>query len=235
MARVIPAAINKEQGFFPNGQGHDEEMTSPLPIVVDLDSFLALTGHFNHGAVRVNPGRLEKLIWLFWLNLLSRLIEYVHQSTGRFTVKPTAETASRCGVGNAQHTEISFVVASKLQTLPASTAGQLIAGGVESRIGLRIRQFVLQPRNMLVDGLVQSKSPCENLYPADLTGCDGLCFLSKFIENLRGRNHRTYVSESRLVQPSLYSSIVWRQWRSYLGLYLKTLGEKLMVVNQCNQ
>lgn len=51
VARAIDAAIDDKQRPARVSQGNDEQMVSPLALVVDVDAFLVFTGCLDHRTV----------------------------------------------------------------------------------------------------------------------------------------------------------------------------------------
>jgi hypothetical protein len=126
--------------------------------------------------VGVEEGFIEEVVGLLLPDPQPGLVEDAHQPLDIGLGETTAEVPGGSRVGDAscpQGIQVDLVVASDLDVLQVTAAGQEVVGDVRDVVALVIRQVQLQEVEALVDVVDQSGPLGQEVNGPDAAGSDG--------------------------------------------------------------
>ena len=106
------------------------------------------------------------------------------------------------GVGDAsgpEGVEVDLVVASDLQVLQPTAAGQEVVGDVQDVVALVIRQVPLEQVEVPVDVVDQAELAGQEVDGPDAAGCDGPGPLGDLVVDVGGGHHRLMAFDAGLI------------------------------------
>ena len=134
-------------------------MVTPLAVVGDVHSVLALGVGLDDGAVGVEDRLVEELAGLLGPDPQPRLVDGVHQGEDvGLGGEAAAEVACGRGIGEplgSEGIEIDLIVASSLDVFDPLAASEEIEGDVEHMVGFVIGQMAFEEMEGPVDLLVE--------------------------------------------------------------------------------
>lgn len=226
MAGPVAAAIDHEQRFTCVGQRNDQWMITPLAFVIDVHALFALAGGLDHCAVGIDHGFIEERSWLLPPDLQSYDVEDVLQTEDGGIIEAPAEVARRGRIGNAssaEGVEVRLVIAEQFEMFQACPTGQQVVSDVEHVIGIVVGQMDFQHPQMLVDQLVESQPPHQQVHSPDSAVGRGPCAIGDFIMDVRGGHDGPVISAVVvLVQPLGDPPLASFDLFSYPGTHSKT-------------
>jgi len=196
MTRPVARSVQQEQRLLGVGQGDDQRVITPLPVVADVHPLFALGAGWGERAVGVDPGPIQERRLMGGVlppdletDGIERLLQRI-DLPGR--LEPPAEVAGRGRVGNApgpQGIEVGLVVAEQLQVLNALPAAQEVVGEVQDVIRFVVRQVDLEQVQLPVDGVDQADPSGEQVDRPDAAVGDGPRAVGHVAVDVAGRQH----------------------------------------------
>ncbi len=204
MGRSVPGSIDQVQRLSCVGQGDQQRVVAPDPIVGQSHPFLATAGGRHQRSIHVDTGDLLGQRRMLLPDGEAARVDRGHQRPNICRIKTTAEIPGGRGVGDARRVECSQkrgVVAPPLDILQHLPAAHDVVGDVQHMVGLVIRHVQLEQVHPLVDLPSQSRFLDQLLNHADAAAVDPMHPLGQLVA---------------LRPPSQY-------WTTVVGLY--SLGE----------
>ena len=191
MAGPVATPVDYEQRFARVGQGKHQGMIAPLPLVVDVHAFLALSGRLHHRAVTLDHRLVEEGAGLLRPDLPADAVEDGLQTEDSNLVEAAAEVAGGGGIGNAtrpQGVQVGTVATKQLQVFQASPPGQQVVGDIEYMVAVVIGQMDLQQAEMRINHLGQTETAGQQVHRTNSTMGSRPGAIGNFVMNVRCRH-----------------------------------------------
>src|SRR5208282_5197615 len=151
-------------------QGDHQGMIAPGAVVSDVHALFAIAGGFNHSAIHVEDGLLEKGGGLQLPDADTDVVIDVLQAIDSVGVETTAKITCGGWIGNTasvQGIEEDSVIAAELDILQMSAVAQGVVSDIEDVIGFMVRPTLLQDWEPLVDGVNEADLASQQMHGAN--------------------------------------------------------------------
>jgi hypothetical protein len=193
MAGAVARPVDDEERLLGVGQGHQERMVAPHPLVRQIHALLALPGGGHDAAIHVEDGLVEKRLGLLSPHLEPLAVEQTQQSFDVALAEAVQEISGGGRVGDAASVErvkIVLVVPQQLDILKHRATGQEVIGHIEHVVRLEVRQMPLEHVEFFVDGAGQPQTLGHQVDGADAATGQAMDFVRQLIVDVTCSEHR---------------------------------------------
>jgi len=148
---------------------------SPLSLVRDIHSFLALAGRRHDRPIRIDDGFLEECRRLLAPDSLTNRVDQTHEDFNVWILESPAEVTGCRRIRNrvgAKGVQVDLVVSAILQVLEAAPASQQVVGDVQNVVRLVVWPVTLQKMQVPIDFGGQADAMREGVNGTDAAACD---------------------------------------------------------------
>ena len=217
-ARAVAATIDQIQRLARVGQGNQQRMITPNPLVRDIHPFLALARRLGNGPIGLDEGLAKEGLGLLFPDVLPHPIDDLHQGQHVFDRETPAEIPGRRGVGNPlrpQGVQIHLIVPQPFEVLQAVPVAQDVVGDIQHVIRLVVRQMALEQVQLLIERGNQPRPLGHQVQGPEAAIGKAPGSLGHLIMNIAGAEHRVLLGLPHAGR-SLRSILCWRR-RSLRG------------------